>query len=40
VRGTEVAAAPEGQSERPATDEAKRAEKPTRFPPKISPEPA
>jgi cell division protease FtsH len=40
VREAEVPAAPDGQSERSATDEAKRAEKPTRFPPKISPEPA
>jgi cell division protease FtsH len=40
VREAEVTAAPDGQSERSATDEAKRAEKPTRFPPKISPEPA
>jgi cell division protease FtsH len=39
VRGTEVTATPEGQSERPAAEEPKR-EKPTRFPPKISPEPA
>ena len=40
VREAEVAATPDGPSERSATDEAKRAEKPTRFPPKISPEPA
>jgi hypothetical protein len=40
VREAEVPAAPDGQSERSATDESKRAEKPTRFPPKISPEPA
>src|SRR5579863_5775688 len=33
VRDAEVAAAPDGASERAATDEAKRAEKPKRFPP-------
>jgi hypothetical protein len=38
--GTEVAAAPDSQNERPAGEESKRSEKPTRFPPKISPEPA
>jgi cell division protease FtsH len=37
--GTEVAAT-EGESERPASDEHKRSEKPSRLPPKISPEPA
>ncbi|HEY1884001.1 MAG TPA: ATP-dependent zinc metalloprotease FtsH [Candidatus Cybelea sp.] len=32
--------APDSSNDRPASDETKRAEKPTRFPPKISPEPA
>jgi cell division protease FtsH len=39
-RNEEVAAASDSSNDRPATDEAKRAEKPARFPPKISPEPA
>jgi cell division protease FtsH len=39
-RNEEVAAASDSSNDRPATDETKRAEKPARFPPKISPEPA
>ncbi|MGB6521313.1 MAG: hypothetical protein WBE83_06050, partial [Candidatus Cybelea sp.] len=39
-RNEEIAAASDSTNDRPATDEAKRAEKPARFPPKISPEPA
>jgi cell division protease FtsH len=40
VRGEEVVAAPESGGDKPAAEEAKRSEKPTRFPPNISPEPA
>jgi len=39
VREAEVAAAPDGQSERSATDEANGPKSPRAFPPKISPEP-
>ncbi len=39
-RGIEVMPAPETQSDRPVADEPKRVEKPSRLPPKISPEPA
>jgi cell division protease FtsH len=39
-RGIEATPAPETQSDRPVAEEPKRAEKPSRLPPKISPEPA
>ena len=39
-RGVEVAPEPETSAERPVAEEPKRAEKPSRLPPKISPEPA
>jgi cell division protease FtsH len=39
-RNEEITTASDSSNDRPAADEAKRAEKPTRFPPKISPEPA
>jgi cell division protease FtsH len=38
--GAQVKAATEAPAERPVADEPKRAEKPSRLPPKISPEPA
>ncbi|HEY6487022.1 MAG TPA: ATP-dependent zinc metalloprotease FtsH [Candidatus Cybelea sp.] len=39
-RNQEITTAPDSSNDRPASDETKRTEKPTRFPPKISPEPA
>jgi cell division protease FtsH len=40
TRGTGAAAPSEAPAERPVAEEPKRAEKPSRLPPKISPEPA
>jgi cell division protease FtsH len=39
-RNQEITTASDSSNDRPAADETKRAEKPARFPPKISPEPA
>jgi cell division protease FtsH len=39
-RNQEITIASDSSNDRPAADETKRAEKPARFPPKISPEPA
>jgi cell division protease FtsH len=40
TKGVEATPAPDAPAERPVADEPKRAEKPSRLPPKISPEPA
>jgi hypothetical protein len=40
AKGAEVSPEPETPAERPVTEEPKRVDKPSRLPPKISPEPA